>query len=147
MDELHVIFTAYEMRKIQKNSITKENNFKASKKTKKKNKKNSKSSCSCSDYSDEYEEMNNFVRKLKKGTDTYKGMLPLKCFNCGGIGHFILKFIIIIKKTMNTNLIKGKINIKRETREETKGNYSIKFSTQRRKIPHQTRRIMTLIVI
>jgi hypothetical protein len=36
--------------------------------------------------------MANFIRKLKKGTDKYKGMLPLKCFNCGGIGHFASKF-------------------------------------------------------
>jgi hypothetical protein len=36
--------------------------------------------------------MDNFVRKLQKGTDKYKCMLPLKCFNCGGIGHFSSKF-------------------------------------------------------
>ena len=29
-----------------------------------------------------------FVRKLKKGKGKYKGKLPFKCFNCGGIGHF-----------------------------------------------------------
>jgi hypothetical protein len=33
----------------------------------------------------------NFMRKLKIGTDKYKGMLPLKCFNCDGIGHFVSK--------------------------------------------------------
>jgi hypothetical protein len=36
--------------------------------------------------------MDNFVRKLKKGTGKYKVMLPLKCFNCGGIGHFAYKY-------------------------------------------------------
>jgi hypothetical protein len=36
--------------------------------------------------------MANFVRKLKKGTGNYKGMLPLKYFNCGGIGNFSSKF-------------------------------------------------------
>ena len=36
--------------------------------------------------------MANFVRKLKKGTNKYKCMLPLKFFNCGGIGHFASKF-------------------------------------------------------
>jgi hypothetical protein len=91
MDELHGIFTAYEMRTEQENPVMKEKTFKASKKTKKKNKKKSKPGCSCSDDSDEDEEMANFVRKLKKGTDKYKGMLPLKCFNCGGIGHFSSK--------------------------------------------------------
>jgi hypothetical protein len=91
MDELHGILTAYEMRTEQDNPSRKEATFKASKKTKKKNKKNSKSNCSCSDDSDEDEEMANFVRKLKRGTDKYKGMLPLKCFNCGKIGHFSTK--------------------------------------------------------
>jgi hypothetical protein len=32
--------------------------------------------------------MSNFVRRLRKGTDKYKGMLPLKFFNYGGVGHF-----------------------------------------------------------
>jgi hypothetical protein len=33
----------------------------------------------------------NFIRKLKRGTDKYKDILPLKCFNCDGIGHFSSK--------------------------------------------------------
>jgi hypothetical protein len=28
---------------------------------------------------------------LKRGTNKYKGILPLKCFNCGKIGHFANK--------------------------------------------------------
>jgi hypothetical protein len=36
--------------------------------------------------------MASFIMKLKKGNDKYKGMLPLKFFNCGGIGHFSSKF-------------------------------------------------------
>jgi hypothetical protein len=40
---------------------------------------------------EEYEEVANFVRKLKRGTGKYKDMLPLKCFNCDGIGHFYSK--------------------------------------------------------
>jgi hypothetical protein len=92
MDELHGIFTYYEMRIEQEIPVTKEAFFMASKKTKKKHKKNSKPSFSCSDYSDEDEEMANFVRKLKKGTGKYKGMLPMKCFNCGGIDHFPSKY-------------------------------------------------------
>ena len=35
--------------------------------------------------------MENFVRKLQKGTSKYKGKLPLKCFNCSKIGHFTNK--------------------------------------------------------
>jgi hypothetical protein len=88
MDELHGIFTSYEMRIVQENPSTKETTFKASKRTKKKKNPKSKSDCSCNDDLEEDEEMANFVRKLKKGTDKYKGMLPLKCFNCGKIGHF-----------------------------------------------------------
>jgi len=88
MDELHGIFTAYEMITEHDNLVMKEETLKASKKKNKKKMKNSKPCCNCSDDLDEDEEMDNSVWKLKKGTDKYKGMLPLKCFNCGGIDHF-----------------------------------------------------------
>jgi hypothetical protein len=68
MDEIHGIFTGYEMRTEQDNPSKKEETFKVSKKTKKKNKKKSKSNCSCSNDSDEYEEIAKFLRKLKRGT-------------------------------------------------------------------------------
>ena len=29
-----------------------------------------------------------FIKKLERGTGKYKEKLPLKCFNCGRIGHF-----------------------------------------------------------
>lgn len=35
--------------------------------------------------------MANFVRRLKRGSEKYKGKLPLKCFNCEKIGHFVVK--------------------------------------------------------
>jgi hypothetical protein len=38
------------------------------------------------------EEEGNFIKKLKKGYGKYKWKLPLKCFNCGKIGHFASKF-------------------------------------------------------
>jgi hypothetical protein len=57
----------------------------------KKNKNKSKSNFIYNDDSDEDEEIANFVRKLKRGTNKYKCMLPLKCFNCGKIGHFANK--------------------------------------------------------
>ena len=90
MDELHGIFIAYEMRTKQEKPYKKEETFKESKKTKKYN-QNSKSNCNYNDDSNEDEEMANFVRKLKRGTRKYKGKLPLKCFNCGKIGHFSTK--------------------------------------------------------
>ena len=31
------------------------------------------------------------MRKLHKGIGRYKGKLPLKCFNCGRVGHFVAK--------------------------------------------------------
>ncbi|XP_043697028.1 uncharacterized protein LOC122647777 [Telopea speciosissima] len=31
------------------------------------------------------------IKKFKNGKGKYKGKLPLKCFNCGGIGHFTSK--------------------------------------------------------
>jgi hypothetical protein len=91
MDELHGILTAYEMRTKQDNTMTKKATFKASKKMNKKYKQNRKSDCSCNYDSEEDEEVVNFVRRLKRGTDKYKGMLPLNCFNCDGVGHFANK--------------------------------------------------------
>jgi hypothetical protein len=88
MDELHEILTAYEMRIEQYNPTTKEEVFKTSNKTKNKDKQNPKSDCSCNNDSEEDEEVAYFIRKLKRGTKKYKCMLPLKCFNCDGVGHF-----------------------------------------------------------
>ena len=55
MDELHGIFTAYEMRIEQYNPIKKEATFKESKKTKNQNKPNSKPDSRCNDESEEDE--------------------------------------------------------------------------------------------
>jgi hypothetical protein len=91
MDELHGILIAYKMRTEQDNPVMKEATFKASKKIKKKYKQKEKSDCSCNNDSEEDEEVANFVRRLKMGTDKYKGKLPLICFNCDGVGHFANK--------------------------------------------------------
>jgi hypothetical protein len=91
MEELHGILTAYEMITKQENPITKETTFKASKKKNKRSKQKTKSDCSCNDDLEEDDEMENFLRKLQKETSKYKGMLPLKCFDYGGIGHFSSK--------------------------------------------------------
>jgi hypothetical protein len=93
MDELHGIFTAYEMRTEQENPDIKEASFKASKRSKQKGKKKEKEHSRSSDISKDDEEVANFVRRLNKGTNgRYKGKLPLICFNCDGIGHFCNKF-------------------------------------------------------
>lgn len=39
----------------------------------------------------EYMDEANFVIRLNKGTELYKGKLPLKCYNCARIGHFASK--------------------------------------------------------
>jgi hypothetical protein len=88
MDELHGIFTAYEMRTEQENPDVKEAAFKASKRSKKKKKEQEEYSIS-NDVSEDDEEVANFVKILNKGTNSrYRGKLPLICFNCDGIGHF-----------------------------------------------------------
>jgi hypothetical protein len=88
MDELHGIFTAYEMRTEQQNLDVKEAAFKASKRSKKK-KKGKEEYSSSSDVLEDDEEVANFVKRLNKGTNSkYRGKLHLICFNCDGIGHF-----------------------------------------------------------
>jgi hypothetical protein len=91
MHMINGIFISYEMRMEQENLVTKEATFKLSKKTMKKNNKMLKPYCNYNNDLEEYEEVEKLVRKLKRGTDKYKGMLPLKCFNCDGIGHFSSK--------------------------------------------------------
>ena len=91
MDELHGIFTFYEIRTKQENPCIKEEAFKASKKSKKKGRKKEEHSNN-NDVSEHDEEVTNFVKRLNKGTDDrYRGKLPLICFNFDGIGHFANK--------------------------------------------------------
>jgi hypothetical protein len=88
MDVLHGTLTTYEMRIEQHNTVTKEATFKASNKTKKKEKKKANPYSSSSDISEDDEEVINFVKRLKKGTEKYRGKILLICFNCDGIGDF-----------------------------------------------------------
>ena len=77
MDELHGILMAYEMRtSTESDQTNNEATFKAIKKTKDKD-------------NDLDEEIANFVRRFQKGSGRYKGKSPLKCFNCGRIGHIV----------------------------------------------------------
>jgi hypothetical protein len=77
MDELHGTLMEYEMRTgTESDQTNNEAAFKAIKKTK---------------YKDNNldEEITNFVRRFQKGSGRYKGKSPLKCFNCGRIGHIV----------------------------------------------------------
>jgi uncharacterized FlaG/YvyC family protein len=88
MDELHGIFTTYEMRTEQENPDVKEAAYKASKRSKKKEKQQEEHS-SNNDISKDDEKVANFVKRLNKGIDNgYRGKLPFICFNCDGIGNF-----------------------------------------------------------
>jgi hypothetical protein len=92
IDELHGIFTAYEMRIEQENPYVKEAAFKASKRSKQKKKEKQEYSNN-NDISEDDEEVANSIKRLNKRTNgRYRGKLPLICFNCDGIGHFAKKY-------------------------------------------------------
>jgi hypothetical protein len=56
--------------------------------------------------------MANFVKILNKGTDgRYRGKIPLICFNCDGIGHFVNK-CPYKKKRNDEGYSKGRKHIK-----------------------------------
>jgi uncharacterized lipoprotein YehR (DUF1307 family) len=77
MDELHGSLIAYEMRtSTESDQPNNEATFKSIKKIKDKD-------------TDLDEEIANFVRRFQKGSGRYKGKSPLKCFNCGRIGHIV----------------------------------------------------------
>jgi hypothetical protein len=79
MDELHGSLTTYELRIGTKSyQSNNEASFKVIKKTKYKD-------------NDLDEDIANFVRRFQKGSGIYKGKSPLKCFNCGRIGHIVEK--------------------------------------------------------
>jgi hypothetical protein len=81
MDELHEIFTTYEMRIEQENPDIKEAVFKASKKSKQKGKQKEKKHSNNSDVTEDDEKMTNFVRRLNKGTnDMYRCKFSLFFF-------------------------------------------------------------------
>jgi hypothetical protein len=90
MDELHGIFTTYEMRTEQENPDVKEESFKASKRSKQNKKEQEEYSSSVSSKDDE--EVANFIKRMNKGTnDRYRGKLPLIFFNFDGISRFANK--------------------------------------------------------
>jgi hypothetical protein len=74
-DQILKTLTAYEMRIVKDKPTSREASFKADK----------------NEDSEPDEIEAKFVKRLKKGLGKYKGKLPLKCFNCGRIGHFANK--------------------------------------------------------
>ena len=86
LDELHGIFTAYEMRTKHNGPSRKEATFKATKQSKK-YEALPKNQLENLDYEETL-----CIKKLEKGNGKYKGKLPLKCFNYRRIGHFFIKF-------------------------------------------------------
>jgi hypothetical protein len=86
IDQLHGVFTAYEMKIGHDKSTKYETTFKASKTKINQEKKHQSSHHEESDV-----EEANFIRKLQKGSGKYKGKLLYKCFNCGKVGHFSSK--------------------------------------------------------
>ena len=87
MDELHGILTSYEMRTSSENPSRKEASFKATKRD------NTKFELEINNPEDSEEDVEeaNFVKNLRRGSGKYKGKIPLKCFDCGRIGHFASK--------------------------------------------------------
>jgi hypothetical protein len=76
-DELHGSLIAYKIRTgTESDQPNNEVAFKSINKTKDKD-------------NDLDEEITNFVRRFQKGSGRYEVMSPLKCFNCGRIGHIV----------------------------------------------------------
>jgi hypothetical protein len=87
MDELHGTLTTYEMRTDTENGQpNRQASFRSMKKTRNNEHRVEERSGNESD-----EEEAHFVRKIKRGTDKYKGKLPFKDFNCGRVGHYAKK--------------------------------------------------------
>eukprot|EP00253_Pinus_taeda_P030840 PITA_30840 len=80
MSQLHGILTVYEMRKGGP-SDRREAAFKAS----------GKGEYYESGHVSEEEEELDFVRNLQRGTGSFRGKLPFKCFACGRVGHYAAK--------------------------------------------------------
>ena len=73
-----------------------------------------------------------FIKKLKKGTNKYKGKLPLKCFNYGRIGHFASKCTYPkwddSDERETSKLKKGKAGNKKKSYEKNKIVYTMEDS-------------------
>lgn len=86
--------TAFALRKFRKEKRRSRMTFKETK---------SKKDLDGDDDSNEFEV--NFSRRLKKATNKYKGMLPLKYFRCRKIGHLASRYP---KKVLDRSLRSSK---------------------------------------
>jgi hypothetical protein len=133
MNELHGIFTAYEMRTEQENPDIKEAAFKASKRSKQKKKEQEEYS-SNSDASKDDEEVANFVKRLNKGTNgRYRGKLSLICFNCDVL-VILLTNVLIRKREMMKVTQKENTHVKAK---ELQRKFSRKSYTPKKTSHHQ----------
>jgi nitrate/nitrite-specific signal transduction histidine kinase len=108
MDELHGIFTAYEMRTEQENPDVKEATFKAFKISKQNEKKQEEHSNN-SDVSEYDEEVDKFVKRLNKGTNNrYRGKISL---------FFLIVMVLVI---LLTNVLIRKREMMKVTQKENK---------------------------
>ena len=66
-------------------------------------------------YSDDSydKEVENFMRRLKRVANKYKGKLPLICFNCVKIGHFSSKCPYAKGANSDEEDVPKKINIRK----------------------------------
>ncbi|XP_043710374.1 uncharacterized protein LOC122659308 [Telopea speciosissima] len=86
MDELHDSLSAFKMRIDRPKATDKIAAFKVQKKKQIEPKSDEDDIDADSDDGE-----TDFIRKLKRGKGKYKGKLPFKSFNCGGVGHFAAK--------------------------------------------------------
>ena len=127
VDELHGIFTTYEMIRRQNEPLIEEAVFKVSKETK----MSEIPSKNHSENSDDEESL--FIKKLKRGIDKYKGKIPLKCFNCGRIKHFASKCPYpkqadSDEREASKKLKKGKTKNKKKFKDKMKILYTMEYS-------------------